>query len=100
MTLYHLHKILTATVECFVYGYFFFSGRVEVVELLLTCGADVSLKDSDNKTVLHRAVESKNKNICLAILKLAPSLKDECDKKGNRPVDYATSPELVSLFED
>lgn len=78
---------------------FIFSGKVEVVELLLMRGADLTLKDSDNQTVLHRAVESRNKRICSAILKLAPSLKDERDRKGNCPVDYATSPEIISLFQ-
>lgn len=70
------------------------------MKLLLKYGADPTFKDSDNKNVLHRAVETQNKTICMEILKLAPSLKNERDNKGMLPVDYTTLPELISLFED
>jgi ankyrin repeat protein len=35
------------------------SGKVEVVRLLMSSGADVHLKDADGKTALDRAVENK-----------------------------------------
>lgn len=69
------------------------------MKLLLQRGADLNIKDSDHKNVLHRAAEAQNKEICLEILKLASSLKDERDSKGKLPVDYVTSPELIALFK-
>lgn len=77
---------------------FYFLGKVEVVKLLLKCGADVTIKDSDKKTVLHRAVESKNKEICREILNIAPALKNERDNKGKLPADYVLSPEIISYY--
>lgn len=79
--------------------FIFVAGKVEVVRLLLERGANLALKDNDNKTVLHRAAESQNKEICVEILKLAPHLRDEQDNKGKVPADYVSSPELVSVFK-
>lgn len=79
---------------------FAFLGRTEVVKLLLQSGADPSLKDSDNKTVLHRAAESQNEEICRDVLKIVPFLKNEQDNKGKVPADYASFDELISLLRN
>lgn len=72
---------------------------MDIVKLLLKSGADLTVKDADNKTVLHRATESQNKGIVSEILRLAPFLKDVRDNSGKVPADYASTFELVSLFK-
>jgi len=40
-----------------------YSGKMEAVRLLLEAGADRTLKDSEGKTALHRAIERNNKEV-------------------------------------
>lgn len=40
-----------------------FAGQTPIVRLLLEAGADRTLKDSEGKTALHRAIERNNKEV-------------------------------------
>lgn len=42
------------------------------------------IQDVDGKTALHRALENRHLEICKLLLKIAPSLKNVTDHKGNR----------------
>ncbi|KAJ8920889.1 hypothetical protein NQ315_015682 [Exocentrus adspersus] len=59
------------------------AGKKNIVEYLLSKKADASIQDSDGKTALHRAAESKHLSICQILLKAAPSLQGIKDNKGN-----------------
>lgn len=65
---------------------------------MLDRNADVWLKDSDGKNVLHRAAESQHLAICQDIIKVCPTLKKEMDKKGNVPFDYIRNRELAAAL--
>lgn len=65
---------------------------------LLKLKANTRIKDSDGKTVLHRAAENQNFEICKAIISRDFSLKIEIDKKGFKPIDYAESEDLKEML--
>lgn len=74
------------------------SGKVDVVRLLISRGADGSLKDSYGRTALHRAAENGSPELCQMIITAYPELTTESDNRGKGPVHYATDPDLISLL--
>lgn len=70
------------------------------MKYLLDKNASCILTDSDGKTILHRAAENQNKEMCEVITSLVPHLKSAVDNRGKRPVDYAASEDLTSLLSN
>lgn len=58
------------------------AGKKDIVDYLISKKADPFIRDSDGKTALHRAAESKHFTICEMLLKTAPSLNEVADNKG------------------
>lgn len=73
-------------------------GKYPIVQLLLNRNADVMPKDSDGKTVLHRAAEAQSLAICQDIVKICPSLRNEVDNKGKVAFDYIKNSELAAAL--
>lgn len=78
----------------------FFLGHASIVKYLLENNANCTLTDSDGKSVLHRAAECQNKEICKAVMSIVPHLKSVVDNRGKRPVDYAVSEGLIKLLSN
>ena len=75
------------------------AGHVKIVKYLVEQKADGKLIDGDGKTVLHRAAEVNNFEICQTITSTYPELRMLKDNKGKLPVDYVTNDLLCRLFD-
>ena len=60
--------------------------------------ADVTLRDADGKTALHRAVESRNPSICEYLLSVCMELKLVTDNKGKTPSECATAEDVALVL--
>ncbi len=63
-------------------------GNVEVVEALISKGADVNARDENGATPLHYAIANEYKNIVYVLLKHGADFKIE-DKDGIAPLHIA-----------
>lgn len=70
-----------------------------MVKFLIDNNADLSLRDVDGRTVLHRAAECNNNSIIRQVLALCPHLKQARDSKGNLALDYIKELHLKVLFD-
>jgi ankyrin repeat protein len=70
--------------------------RPEVVNLLITEGANIYLKDNLGKSAIFYAVEGCQVNKALSLLKLDPDLLSTVDFKGRPAADYASSTAITS----
>lgn len=69
------------------------------MKFLVEKKANCRLKDADGKTALHRAANNKHFEICKYLIEIEPSLKNEVDNHGKRPVDYVQNTEFVDLLK-
>ncbi len=72
----------------------------EIVELLISKGADVNTKDNKGKTPLHYAVENGHKELVELFISKGADVNAR-DNKGKTPLHYAVEnghKELVELF--
>ncbi|KAL0274200.1 UNVERIFIED_CONTAM: hypothetical protein PYX00_006680 [Menopon gallinae] len=76
------------------------AGHTDVFQFLLESGAKTDFKDSDGKTVLHRAVEANQENIVKIILDVDPQLAHEVDNKGLLPIDLSRSDNIKNILEN
>lgn len=74
-------------------------GKYEIVKFLIENRADVSRKDTDGKTVLHRAAESQNDKVIRLLLDTCPDLKNVKDCKEKTALEYVQRESLRKFFE-
>ncbi|EAY11548.1 ankyrin repeat protein, putative [Trichomonas vaginalis G3] len=60
----------------------------EIVELLISRGADINIKDKDEKTALHHAVEYGNQETAELLISHGANINEK-DKDGNSALYYA-----------
>lgn len=73
-------------------------GRLDAATALLAAGADASIRDEDDGTLLHDAAAVGAKDLCLLLLRAVPSLRDATDLDGDTPLHSAcrgNHPEVV-----
>ncbi|XP_046581763.1 uncharacterized protein LOC124289201 [Haliotis rubra] len=76
-----------------------FHGNIEIVEYLLSCGADMTCTDEYKQTCLHVVCRSVNLQLAEKLVRLVPV--DDPDENGFTPLMYAVrsdSPELIDLL--
>lgn len=72
---------------------------IQVVDLLLEYGANISMQSGDKKTVLHFAVQAGNKELVMLLLKKGGlGLRYWEDADGKRPADLTNNTEIKDLF--
>ena len=74
-------------------------GRSNIVRTLLEDNAIVNIQDNDGSAAIHYAAERGDIEICeLLVLKKADLATE--NKKGQLPLDLATTPDCKAFFND
>ncbi|XP_033635280.1 transient receptor potential cation channel subfamily A member 1 homolog isoform X2 [Asterias rubens] len=78
------------------------NGHVEMVKLLATWGADLSLKDADNRNCLDLAVDKGHQNVALAIIGLKNWLHAMCSVSKDKYTKMRLTPmrKLIKKMPD
>ncbi|XP_031344795.1 ankyrin repeat domain-containing protein 39-like [Photinus pyralis] len=74
------------------------AGQLDVVNFLIECKANIAIRDSDGKTVLHRAAQANHLEISKILTSAYPELKLIKDNKGKLPEDYIINEAIRELF--
>jgi ankyrin repeat protein len=64
-----------------------YTGRRDVIDILLRAGADASVADADGETALHKAAARGFADSCALLLRACPEASEARDRRGAVPLE-------------
>lgn len=81
-------------------------GQVAIIRLLLgmekgyPCKSDITARDGDGNTALHKAVQGGHEQVIGLLLEVSPNLLTISNNKGLLAREYATTSNIKKMFQE